>query len=179
MTTEEYDDLIEDYLNNIKKYMKEAGGLFPHITIFADKKEEEDTNKAIIHIPIPPEYMESDGDKDELIEEVLPVIFKEVNKKFIPYAIGWASEAWMRTASKVDDIKNYKDLPIKKEVLFITIETEDKTQCIFYEIKRVGLKVTSDAELTDEIDLIELKDLRQENNAMGGRFSGLYKKLVK
>mgnify|MGYP003346194031 CR=1 FL=1 len=68
MTEQQYDNLKENYLKHIKRYMKEAGGLFPHITILADHlNETEDPKSAVIHIPIPDEYMENDEAKDEFI----------------------------------------------------------------------------------------------------------------
>lgn len=179
---EEHTELIEMYLKHIKEYMLEAGGLFPHITIFADqiKKEENEEKipKAIIHIPIPSEYMKSDEEKDVFVDELMPSIFKTVKEKFIPYGIAWASEAWMRVANLDFNPKkqNYKDLPIQKEILFISIENGFKNQTFVYQIKRVGQQVNAEGDLVDTINLIEMPEMKSPDKTEG-RFSGLYKKL--
>jgi len=179
MTEQQYDNLKENYLKHIKRYMKEAGGLFPHITILADHlNETEDPKSAVIHIPIPDEYMENDEAKDEFIEDILPDIMKTVKEKFKPHAIAWTSEAWMRVADKDFNFNEhtYKLLP-KKEVLFVSIETEDKQEHHIYEMKRTGMKVTDEGDLCDDIDLIQMED-SMSNAPLKGRFSGLYKKLI-
>ena len=181
---EEYGELIELYLKHIKTYMTESGGLFPHITIFADQIDKEETEekipKAIIHVPIPSEYMNSDDDKNVFVDEILPSIFKTVKEKFIPYGIAWASEAWMRVADKDFNPKkqNYKDLPINKEILFISIESDFKNETFIYDIKRVGHQVCADGDLVDTIQLIEIPEMKDVERTEG-RFSGLYKKLIK
>jgi len=160
--------------------MKDTGGLFPHIVIFAEHKTPEENQPAnsIIHIPIPSQYMDTENDKNELVDEIFPSIFKKVNETFIPSAIGWASEAWMRTAGADFDIdkEDYKTLPIQKEVLFICIETANDSKTYVYEIKRNGQQINSDGELTDSIDLIEIPEMKNVDKTEG-RFSGLYKKL--
>jgi hypothetical protein len=171
------EELIKGYLEDIVDRLKETGSLNPCITVFA---EQEDSDKpAIVHIPIPGEYMEHDSDKDMLVEDVLPIIFEEVNKRFKPFGLGWASEAWMRIADDESAVKNYKSLPIKKEVVFVSIETDVKTECILYEIKRNGHQVNSEGDLIDIISLEKLDDLSSDSAIQSGRFSGLYKKLKK
>jgi len=39
MTEEQYIELKDRYLTNIKRYMTEEGGLFSHICVFAEKIE--------------------------------------------------------------------------------------------------------------------------------------------
>lgn len=183
MKDEEYTEIIDLYLKHIKSYMTEAGGLFPHITVFGDQiaKNEGDKElpKAIIHIPIPSEYMKSDEDKDIFLEEMIPAVFKTVKEKFIPYGIGWASEAWMRIADaetfdpKRDD---YKDIPIKKEILFISVESEFTNQTFVYDINRIGQQVNAEGDLVDSIELVEIPEMKDVHTTQG-RFSGLYKKL--
>ncbi len=179
MTQEEYQNVKESYLTHIKNYMKRTGGLFPHITILADHIEkEEDDKPAVIHIPIPDQFMDSDEGKDEFVDELLPEIIKTVKEKFIPYAIAWSSEAWMRTADKDFDFQkdDYKLLP-KKEVLFLSIESKDREETYIYEINRIGMKVTDDGDLCDDIELTEIKEFGNPEHTQG-RFSGLYKKLI-
>lgn len=180
MTPEIYEELVGNYLDHIKLYMKDTGGIFPHIVIFAEHKNPEENQPAnsIIHIPIPSQYMDTEGGKDELVDEIFPTIFKKVNETFIPSAIGWASEAWMRTAGADFDIdkQDYKTLPIQKEVLFICIESDTESKTHVYEVKRNGQQINSDGELVDSIDLIEMTEMKDVDKTEG-RFSGLYKKL--
>lgn len=175
MTKEHFETLKEEYIGHITEYVKQAGGLFPHISIFAEEKDKTKSNKpALIHIPISDEFMDSEDGKDEFVEEALPQISKKVNEMFDVYAIAWSSEAWMRMADKPSDLKNWKKIPIKKEVVIITIETKDGNDCILYEIKRDGHQVTSDGDLVDKIELIKSEENDGIKN-IGGRFSGLLK----
>ena len=182
MTQEEYNEVKDLYIENVKQIILEQGGLFPHLTIFANHKKykEDEPKTAIIHVPVPEEYMEDDDDKDEFVNEVMPGIYKVVKEDFIPYGVGWASEAWMRYADKDFDFNtsNYKNLPVKKEVLLLSIETQEKSDTHIYEIKRNGSQVNSDGRMTDKIELTELTEMASMTG-MDGRFAGLYKKLNK
>jgi len=58
MTEEQYIELKDKYLTNIKRYMIQEGGLFSHISVFAEKlgydeDDDQETKNAIIHIPLP------------------------------------------------------------------------------------------------------------------------------
>lgn len=181
MSPEKYQEVKEIYIEHIQGYMKEVGNLFPHITIFAEHKNKEQSDKpAIIHIPIDDQYMESDETKDEFINEVIPDVFKTIKHDFIPSAVVWGAEAWVRTVSKEevtdDEVGDYKKIPIKKEVVFVSIETKDHQESIVYDIKRKGKQVNSDGELSDIIELIEAAESGTMNNT-SGRFSGLFKLL--
>ena len=182
MTNEEFEELKETYIENIKRYMVESGGLFTHLSIFGEHKEPEDDKapNAIIHVPVDPQFLKSDETKDVFMDQVVPELAKVINERFIIKGVGWASEAWMRTAEKDQKIKDWKDLPIKKEVLIVTIETEDQNQITIYEIKRTGKEVTPDGELIDHIELEEQQDIKSATegkiNEQNGRFTGLYKK---
>lgn len=175
MTEEQFEEIKEVYINHLKDFISEIGGLNPQLTILAEHIEEEEKIPAIIHIPIPDKYIENEDSKDEFINELLPELIIEVKKKFIPVGVAWASEAWMRIAGSDFDIdkENWKEIPIKKEVVIVSIETDDKTECILYDIVRQGKKVTENGDL---IDNIELK-LSEESSpsTVGGRFTGLYK----
>lgn len=181
MTIEEFDDIKEEYINTIKSYMAGESGIEPHITIFADKLEksdEEDYRSSIIHMPIPTTLMQSEEAKDTLIDEVLPKVMKEVKKKFEPFGIAWTSEAWVRKAERDADLNDWKQLPIEKEILMVNIESKFGNEMLVYEIKRNGMKVTEDG-LRDEIELIKDDNLSQNTESVQGRFTGLYKKLIK
>lgn len=175
MTQEQFEELKTDYIENLEKYISETGELFPHISIFANKKE--DSKLSIIHVPIPDEMMSERG-KDMFIDDIMPSIYKKVKEDFIPYGVGWASEAWLREADKDTDITNWKEIPIKKEVLFISIESESSSSTTVYEIKRNGKQVTQEGDIVDIVELKEISDLSNPGKTEG-RFSGLYKKLNK
>ena len=176
MTEERYNDLKEGYVNNIKKFITEMGDIFPHITVFGLHKEDQSRN-AIIHIPIEDEYMRSEERKEAFINEVLPQIAKKLKEQFIPEGVAWTSEAWVREAEKDAGVPdNWKELPIKREVLFINLEFEHKKEMIVYEIKRVGKQVNEDGDIVDHVDLIEQDFSKGESS--GGRLVGLYEKFI-
>lgn len=178
MTPEKLAELKDDYIQHLVEVISETGGLYPHITIFADvihpKKGEED-KPAIIHIPIPNKFMKDDDMKEEFIEDVLPDIFRDVKKDFVPHGVAWSSEAWLRTIDKGGKMPdNYKNLPIKKEVIIVTMGTKENEDVILYEVKREGKQVNSDGDLVDNIKLEKLDDMKPDS--VEGRFSGLFKK---
>ena len=179
MTEENYQEIREIFIGQAKSFIENAGQMLAHITVYANHKDVENSDDSgkpsIIHIPIPPSFLESEESKDEFIDEVMPGVAKEIRKKFDTQAVGWASEAWLRTAHKDDPgLDNWKDMPIKKEVLILILEAENKTECIVYEMKRNGQKVNSDGDLVDDIQLEELKDMTGSGGQMAGRFFGLY-----
>lgn len=177
MTQEDFKDLKETYIEHIQQYIKDVGNLFPHITIFADLKDaKEDSKPAIIHIPIPSEYMETDELKDKFLEEVLPDVFKSIKEEFVPTGVAWGAEAWVRIAEKNSVVKDYKKLPIEKEVVFISIETKDNHETLVYDIERNGKQVNSDGSISDIIQLTEAKESGMSSGATG-RFAELFKML--
>jgi len=180
MTDIEYNKVKESYIRHVQSYMKDVGNLFPHITIFANHKDANvDDKPAVIHIPIPDEFMENDETKDTFVNDILPEVFKTVKDDFIPYSVAWGSEAWVRSIDKDEKMPDdYKSIPIKKEVLFVSIESKDKQETIIYDIKRDGKQVNSDGSITDVIQLTEAQESGMVN-ATEGRFSGLFKMLEK
>jgi hypothetical protein len=176
MTEKQFEEIKQSYINHLKNYISQTGELFPHVTIFAEHLEEGDDKPAIIHIPIPDEFMENDDSKDIFIQDVMPEIMIEIKKQFIPNGVAWASEAWMRTADKDFNIENYKTLP-KQEVVFISIETKDNAETRIYEMIREGVQVNSDGDLTNKIELKEMHNIEKPEGT-NGRFAGLYKKLI-
>ena len=177
MTQDDFKDLKQTYIEHIQQYIKDVGNLFPHITVFADIKDaKEDDKPAIIHIPIPEEFMETDDLKDKFLEEVLPGVFKAVKAEFIPIGVAWGAEAWVRTVEKNAVVKDYKKLPIEKEVIFISIETKDKHETLVYDIERNGKQVHPDGSITDIIQLTEAKESGM-SSGVTGRFTELYKLL--
>jgi len=183
MTEEKYIELKDTYLKNIKRYMTEEGGLFSHISVFAEKLEcneddDEASKNAIIHIPLPDKIANSDEGKEYFVTKMLPEIASSLKESFITTGVAWASEAWLRS-SHIDDKQpeNWKDMPIKKEVLMVSMESEFGNETSVYEIVRSGMKVTEEG-LSDTIELIKDEELSGENLNFEGRFTGLYKKFI-
>ena len=185
MTDEQFQILKKEFINNVKEYVIENGGIFPHISVFADTKyvdDEDKTKPAMIHIPIPEELMIDDEGKDKFVDDVFPDIVKEIKTKFTPTALAWTSEAWVRTIDKTNSSdyerlqKNWKELPIEKEVIIITIESKDDKECVIYDIVRKGKSVTTDGDIIDNIELIQSENLSNPKG-VEGRFSGLFSKL--
>ena len=176
MTDERYNDIKEGYLKNIKRFLTEMGDIFPHITVFGLHKSDQDKS-AIIHIPIDEKFMSSEERKDEFIDQVIPEVAKKIKEEFIPEGVAWTSEAWIRESPIDKGIPNdWKKLPIKKEVLFINMEFENRKEIIVYEINRNGKQVNEDGDIVDHVELIE-KDL-SGGEAAGGRLTGLYEKFI-
>lgn len=183
MTKEKLEEIKQRYISHIKEYVTGAGSLFPHISILGTHKDDEDKS-AIIHIPIPSKFMEADGKKDEFLEDILPEIAKKVREDFNIGGVAWAAEAWMRIVSKdeyIPGVTDYKTLPIKKEVIILTFESPDNNQAIIYELKRLGKKVNEEGELIDQVELYEKPELSSTTESpatVGGRFTGLYKRIT-
>ena len=183
MTPEKLEQGKELYLKNIKRYIAAEGSLFPHFVVFGERKTksetEEDPDFALIHIPIPDEYMENNETKDKFVEDVIPEIAKEVTKKYTCEAVGFAAEAWIRVANSDKELPNWKELPIKKEVVFINIESKDNTLFRVYNINRLGKQVNENGDLTDHVELEEDAVLStMDGSSVTGRMSGLYKKFT-
>lgn len=178
MTPEKFTEVKEAYIEHLIDVISETGGLFPHITIFADviePKEGEEDKPAIIHIPIPNKFMKNDDTKDEFIDEIIPDIFRDLKKDFKPHAVAWSSEAWLRQIEKGEKMPdNYKNLPVKKEVIIVTLGTENEEEIILYEVKREGKQVNADGNLSDIVKLNKIEE--DQPQSVGGRFSGLFKK---
>ena len=109
---------------------------------------------------------------------MLPEIASSLKESFITTGVAWASEAWLRS-SHIDDKQpeNWKDMPIKKEVLMVSMESAFGNETSVYEIVRNGMKVTEEG-LSDTIELIKDEELSGENLNFEGRFTGLYKKFI-
>ena len=176
MTEDKYLEIKDGYVNNIKKYIAEEGNIFPHLTIFANPKDNPEEN-AIIHVPIESKFMASEETKEHFMKEVVPTLAIELKKKFIPKGVAWTSEAWVRVFDKEEGVsKDWKSKPIKKEVLIINIEFEYKKEFLLFEIKRHGKQVNEEGNLTDYVELVEEDFSGAES--MSGRFTNLYQKII-
>lgn len=176
MTEEKYEEIKKDYVSNIRRYMTEMGGIFPHITVFGKHKEPSEGKDAIVHIQVPGDFMKSEEMKETFMEDVLPKISLKIREMMEPYGVAWTSEAWLRSMEKDDKLPdNWKDLPIKKEILLVSMEFTHKKEAFVYEIKRLGKQVNEDGELVDHVDLIE-EQMMSGAEQMSGRFTGLLEK---
>lgn len=174
MTTEKFTEIKNSYISHIKQYLCEMGNIFPHLSVFGKHLDNPDQD-AIVHIPIPDEFMQSDERKEQFVVDVIPMIAEKIRERFIPYGVGWTSEAWVRTASKEKGVpENWKDLPIEKEVLMVTLEFAGNNEAMIYEIKRNGHQVTEEGELVDKVELIEMHMGQPEG--FSGRFTNLLQK---
>jgi hypothetical protein len=176
ITMEKFEQLKADYLEMIVQGTSDAGGLPPHFTIFATNKDEEKA-QSIIHVPIPDSLLTEEG-KESFVTTMLPQISKKIKEKFIVFAVAWASEAWLRTGEKGKEIdENWKDLPIKKEVVIVHIESIIKKECNIYEMIRNGHKVDEDGNFIDNVSLTLLPDMESMSEATG-RFTDLLKSFI-
>jgi hypothetical protein len=172
-TLEKFNELKENYLDMVVSGTKEAGGLPPHITLFGYHNDDYE-KQAVIHVPIRDEFMTPEG-KTKLFNVVIPDIAKDVAKKeFTIYALAWASEAWIREAKadkKIDE--DWRDIPIKKEVIVINLESTVKNEFIMYDVTRVGHKVSDNGDFIDNVELTMIK--QEEMTQVGGSLSGISK----
>lgn len=177
MTDQSYQEIKKTYLDNITRMMTDTGGMPAHIAVFGVHKDEFlKVREAIIHIQIPGEVLKSDRGKDLFFDKVLPGIASKIREVITPHGVAWTSEAYMRTASKDEEIpENWKDLPIQKEVLIVNMEFEHINETLLYEIVRDGQQVTEDGDLVDHIVLREMEDMKSPE-MVSGRFTGLYQK---
>lgn len=176
MNKTKFIELKKDYINFVKKYTVEEGGMFAHISVFG---EDEDNIPSLVHIPVPDEYMRNDNEKDKFVEKILPKLSEILCKRFDIYGIAWSSEAWIRVASTKEEVEDYKSLPIKEEVLMISIESDFENEFNVYKIKRKGSQVTTSGDLVDNIQLVKDRELSKINPKSEGRFVGLLNKIKK
>lgn len=177
MTAEQYIEIKEEYLKNIKEMLLENGNVQPTVTIIADHLEEK--KPAIVNIPLPDKIANSDSGKQLFVDKMIPEIAVKVGERFNIHAVAWAAEAWMREAPKDDfnpEVDDYKKLPIKKEILIITIDTGVDTESHVYEIIRMS--VAPDGSFVEDIELRDMPELSKDYGSIEGRFSNLYKKFT-
>ena len=181
MNQEKYESLKSSYMELVTKIIRDLGGLSPAITVLGTRKD--DQKNAVIHIPIPDDMMKSDEGKDDFVDQVVPQLAVKINEDFEVSGVAWASEAWMRRIPVNEENpentvipEDWKSLP-KIEVLFITIESEDKQDTTVMEIVRKGQQVNANGDLTDYIELIPVPDAINPDK-VEGRFVGLYKKFT-
>ena len=176
MTDEVLENLTSEYLELIVRQTKDTGGLPNHITLFATHKAPERENKsALIFLAMDSELMDSSEGKDIIVDVVIPKVAERVKKDYVVYGLAWASEAWLRESSLDKKIEDYQQLPIKKEVLIVSIETTQKSESHLYDLVRNGHVVNDEGNFIDNIELTKL-DIVPDSTA--GRFTGLLKNFL-
>lgn len=183
MTELEFKEMKDGYMDFVTKMLVETGDIEPCITVMG--KHLDDDKEALVHIPIPSKYMKSEDRKDEFVDTVIPEIAKKLKDMFSISVVAWAAEAWMRVteqseSSTEEQLKNWKSIPISKEVLIISFDSAETNRTIIMEIKRNGKVVNSEGELIDDIKLLDIPEFTNSENkeVVEGRFSNLYKKFT-
>jgi tRNA G37 N-methylase Trm5 len=177
MTEEQFIEIKDEYLQNIKSMLLEEGNIQPTITLIADHLEE--NKPAIVHIPLPEKIANSDKGKQMFVDVMIPEIANKVKNKFNIKAVAWAAEAWMRESHKDDfdpEVDDYKKIPINKEILILSVDTGADIESYVYEIIRMSVSPTG--EIVEDIELREMPELANNFATNEGRFSGLYKKFT-
>ena len=182
MEAEDYKKRKEDYLAEVKNQLLELGDLHPQVTLFVDKTL--DTTEVVpgsVLIPIPQEIMDSEEGKDYFLEVLIPEITKNLNESgMVIKGVCWAAEAYMRKAEKNSEAMRmvedgtWKELPIQKEVLIITLQTDEQNEAVVFEIKRDGSLINSSGDMIDNIELLPEPELSEGARLAGGIFSNLY-----
>lgn len=173
MTKEEFKEIKEYYIESTKETLLKHGNIGPVITIMGNLKD--NNTPSALQIVLPEEVANSDESKQLFVDKVIPKLAVEVREKFTIDAVGWSSEAWLREVPKDEfDPKTYKEIPIKREILIITIDTAEGSECYTYEIVRMS--VSPNGDLVENIELIELPTLGMQVSNSEGRFNDLYRK---
>ena len=175
MTKEEFKEIKDYYIESTKETLLKNGNLEPVITIMGNLKD--NNAPCALQIVLPEEVVNSDENKQLFVDEGIPKLAAEVNQKFIIKAVGWSSEAWLREIP-IDDYKpeDYKKIPIKREILIITIDMVDGSEAYAYEIVRMS--VSPNGDLVENIELVELENISTSISNSNGRFNDLYKKFT-
>lgn len=175
LTNMEYHQMRTQWLNTIVEGTKEAGGLPPQITFFVRHKDGENENEpAMVFYMLRDEYINSDEGKDYFIKKVLPEMAENIKKKFDVHAIGWTAEAWLRETKTDEPVPdNFRDIPIKKEVIVVNFEQKDCSECVIYEMKRNGHKVNQNGVFIDNIELEMIEYNHTTDARASGRFTGM------
>lgn len=180
MSSEEYQELIEDYVDRITSFLKEEGGINPHIAFFAEKKEPDEDGRttAIVHLDIP-NFDKVEFDQETFLSDVLPQIFSQIKHDFKVKAIAFTAEAFVRVAPKEFDHEkeDFRKIPIDKEILFISLETEDKTELIIFDIHKDGQVINEDGKLIDKIELVR-ETVASVGEPSMGAYNNLWQKYM-
>ena len=179
LTEDQYQEIKTRYLKTIVKATEEAGGLPGHLALFATEKDDPDAKETIVFMKIDDTFLSTEFGKDVFVEKMIPIMANDINKTFNVHSVAWSSEAWLRE-TKLDQVipDNYKELPIKKEVIIVNIESLDKTECVMYDVLRNGHQVNADGDFTETVVLELMTETDQMINA-SGRFTGLIKHFIK
>jgi hypothetical protein len=175
MTKEEFKEIKEYYIESTKENLLKHGTIEPVITIMGNLKD--NNTPSALQIVLPEEVANSDENKQLFVDQVIPKLAVEVREKFTIQAVGWSSEAWLREIPKDEfNVEDYKKIPIKREILIITIDTAKESECYAYEIVRMS--VSPNGDLVENVELVELPDVASSASNSQGRFNNLYRKFT-
>jgi vacuolar-type H+-ATPase subunit F/Vma7 len=80
MTDQQFIEIKNEYLQNMKEMLLETGNIQPTVTIIADHLEE--NKPAIVHIPLPEKIANSDSGKQMFVDKMIPEIAVKVKERF-------------------------------------------------------------------------------------------------
>lgn len=167
-------ELMEDYkkelLENIEEEMKSEGNVSTFIQVIGEK---EGVDKPIIvHVVT---RFDNDDSKDFFIKEIIPEVGKKLRKSDIkPQYVVFVSEVWVTRINK-NTLKETKD-----EAVFISFSSENTEEVEAYTIIKHDYEVDENGELSSKVELKKDEELSGgEGAVVEGRFSGLYKTLMK
>lgn len=160
----------EEQLINIKNMISETGGIGTFMQLVGIKKGLD--KPIIVHIETP---FENDEDKEMFIEDGIPMICKGLKgEEITPICVSFFAEAWM----KIYDKQKGKESE-KKEVVIMTISSEESDKMYVYDIIRHPYEVDENGELISKTELSDNGDVKGEEQERKGRFTNLYEKFTK
>lgn len=163
----------EEQLKNIKEIISETGSLGTYMQLVGTKQGVD--KPIVVHIETP---FEDDDDKKLFLDDGIPMICKGLKQEeIIPLCVSFTAEAWM----KLHDATTGKETE-KKEVIIMTISSEDQDIMYVYEIIRHPYEVDESGELKSKVELSEQDVMDQydgKREKPAGRFSNLYAKFAK
>lgn len=169
MTPEIIDDYKKELLLNIEAEMKDEGKVSTFMQILGEKEGIE--KPVIIHIVT--EFHDEEN-KDFFVEEVIPTISKKLKKNQItPHYVVFVSEVWVTKVNKESGNSN------KEEAVLIAYSSESGENMEAYNIIRHAYEVDDKGELSSKVDLVKDEDLTAQGATSEGRFSNLYRTLMK
>ena len=78
-----------------------------------------------------------------------------------------------KAKGNIEPDENWRDIPIKKEVIIINLESTVKNEFIMYDISRIGHKVSDNGDFIDNIELTKIEGKEMFN--VGGSLTGISK----
>lgn len=176
MTNEEIiQKFKEDHYEEMIQELKEEGSI--ETSFFVGILREGEDKPFIAQIRVP---FYSSEDKHAFLEEGLPLICKEINKKKVNQKlifVGMITEAWMNSLNMKTNEKVEKE-----DVCIFIISKEQGDDLALYRKQTHDMTVGEDGVLQNNITLEKMVDLSgdaEQAKLVGGEFTGLYEKFNK